>query len=115
MRALARTGFAVASEGALLAALVTDLTPELEREGLAREFVRRVQDLRKQADLDIADRIRVYYQATPKLEEALVSFREYVMNETLAVEMLSQELPHGLPTTSDTFDGEEVKVALIKA
>ena len=41
---------------------MTDLTPELEREGLAREFVRRVQDLRKQADLDIADRIRVYYR-----------------------------------------------------
>jgi isoleucyl-tRNA synthetase len=115
VRALAKAGYAVASEGALLAALVTDLTPELEREGLAREFVRRLQDLRKQAELDIADRIRVYFQATPKLEEALKAFREYVMNETLAVEMLSQELPHGLPTTSDTFDGEEIKVALIRA
>ena len=50
----------MASEGAYLAALVTDLTPELEQEGLAREFVRRVQDLRKQADLDIADRITVF-------------------------------------------------------
>jgi isoleucyl-tRNA synthetase len=115
VRALAKAGYAVATEGALLAALVTDLTPELEQEGLAREFVRRLQDLRKQADLDIADRIRVFYQASPKLAEAMTAFRDYIMNETLAVEMLSQELPHGLPNTSDSFDGEDVKVALIKA
>jgi isoleucyl-tRNA synthetase len=57
VRAEARSGLEVASEGAYLAALKTDLTPELVREGLAREFVRRVQDLRKQADFDIADRI----------------------------------------------------------
>lgn len=68
VRVQAREGFAVASEGPYLAALVTDLTPELIQEGLAREFVRRVQELRKQADLDIADRIRLYYQATPGLE-----------------------------------------------
>ena len=115
VRAQAKVGYSVAAEGALMAALVTDLTPELEREGLAREFVRRVQDLRKQADFDIADRIRVYYQATPKLLAAIDAFREYIMNETLTVDLLAQDLPHGLPATSDTFDGEEVKVALIKA
>jgi hypothetical protein len=38
-----------------------------------------------------------------------------VMNETLTVEMVSKELPHGLPSASDTFDGEEVKLALVKA
>src|SRR5690606_34249601 len=53
VRAEARTGLEVASEGAYLAALSTELTPELVHEGLAREFVRRVQDLRKQADFDI--------------------------------------------------------------
>ncbi len=98
-----------------MAALVTDLTPELEREGLAREFVRRVQNLRKQAEFEIADRIRIYFEATPRLSEALVDFREYVMNETLAVELLAQEVPHGMPTTSDAFDGEEIKLALAKA
>jgi len=51
----AKAGFAVATDGAYLAALVTDLTPELVREGLACEFVRRVQGLRKTADPDVAD------------------------------------------------------------
>jgi isoleucyl-tRNA synthetase len=55
VKALAREGFAVAEEGPYVAALVTELTPELVSEGLAREFVRRVQDLSKNADLDVAD------------------------------------------------------------
>ena len=115
VRAQAKAGYAVASEGALLAALVTDLTSELEKEGLAREFVRRIQDLRKQADLEIADRIKVYYVATPKLQSAVEAFKDYIMAETLTVELLAQDLPHGLNSTQDSFDGEEVKAALTKA
>ena len=115
VRVQARAGYAVAAEGAYLAALVTDLTPELVREGLAREFVRRVQDLRKTADLDIADRIRVNYQATPGLAEAVAAFRDYIMNETLTVE-LSQAAPaEGMAVVEDAFDGESVTVGLEKA
>ncbi len=115
VRAQAKAGFAVASEGAYLAALVTDLTPELVKEGLAREFVRRVQDLRKAADLDIADRIRVYYQATPALADALHSFEEYITNETLTVELVDGAVPEGWPQVADGFDGETVTVGLTKA
>jgi len=115
VRAQAKAGFAVASEGAYLAALVTDLTPDLVKEGLAREFVRRVQDLRKQADLEIADRIRVYYQATPILTDAVKSFKEYITSETLTVELVNATAPEGLEKMSDTFDGEQMTVALGKA
>ncbi len=114
MRAQARTGFAVATEGAYLAALVTELTPELVEEGLAREFVRRVQDLRKQADLDIAERIHLYYEATPGLQKAIDSFRDYVMGETLTVEMTPGSVPPYLPQASDSFDGETVKVGVTR-
>ncbi len=115
VRAQAKAGFAVASEGAYLAALVTDLTPDLVKEGLAREFVRRVQDLRKTADLEIADRIRVYYQATPALAEAVQRFKEYITSETLTVELLDAAAPEDLPQVTDSFDGENVTVALVKA
>ncbi len=115
VRVTARAGYAVAAEGAYLAALVTDLTPELVREGLAREFVRRVQDLRKTAGLDISDRIRVSYQASAGLAEAVAAFREYIMNETLTVE-LSQAAPgEGMAVVEDSFDGESVTVGLEKA
>ncbi len=61
VRATAREGYAVANDGATLAALVTELDEDLILEGLSREVVRRVQDLRKTAGLEISDRIKVVY------------------------------------------------------
>ena len=115
VRANARSGFEVASEGAYLAALVTELTPELVQEGLAREVVRRVQDLRKTADLDIADRIRLYYQATPALAEAIELHKEYLMGETLTVELLAAKAPKDLPSAEAEFGDEKITVAVEKA
>jgi isoleucyl-tRNA synthetase len=115
VRADAKTGFAVAAEGAYLAALVTDLTPELVREGMAREFVRRVQDLRKTADLDVADRIKVNVVATPGLKEAIEANRDYITTETLTVELNYAEPVAGSATATDEFDGEKVTVGLVKA
>jgi isoleucyl-tRNA synthetase len=115
VRVQAREGFAVAADGAYLAALVTDLTPELAQEGLAREFVRRVQDLRKSAELDIADRIQVVFHASAGLEKAVNSFKDYIMAETLAVELKPGTVPTGWAEVSDEFDGETVSVGLKKA
>jgi isoleucyl-tRNA synthetase len=114
VRLTAKEGFSVAAEGAYLAALVTDLSPELIQEGLARELVRRVQDLRKQADLDIADRIRLYYQASAGMETAIKAYREYIMGETLAVEMVPDAVPVGAATCKDAVDGEDIVIGLTK-
>ena len=115
VRADAKSGFAVAAEGAYLAALVTDLTPELVREGLAREFVRRVQDLRKTADLAVADRIKVNVVATPGLKEAIEANRDYITAETLTVELRYAGPDPESTSSSDEFDGEMVTVGLVKA
>ncbi len=114
VRADARVGFAVAADGAYLAALVIDLTPDLVREGLAREFVRRVQDLRKTADLDVADRIAVSVVATPGLKEAIETNRDYITAETLTVELSFSEPVTGNITSTDDFDGEKVTIGLMK-
>jgi isoleucyl-tRNA synthetase len=114
VRAQAKEGFAVANDGAYLAALVTELTPELVREGLAREFVRHVQDLRKTANLDVADRIHVYVTATPGLKEAIELNRDYVTAETLTVELNFTEPVPGSAIVTDEFDGEKVTIGLVK-
>jgi len=114
VRLKAHEGYSVASEGAYLEALVTDLSPELIAEGLAREFVRRVQDLRKTADLDIANRITIFYNATPKLQEAVEKYRDYIMTETLAVEMMNGEPGAELAKAEDAFDGEKVIIGIAK-
>jgi isoleucyl-tRNA synthetase len=112
VRADAKTGFAVAADGAYLAALVTELTPELVREGLAREFVRRVQELRKQADLEVADRIKLYVTATPGLKEAIQAYQEYVTAETLTVELVFGKPPASSVTVEDEFDSDNEKASI---
>jgi isoleucyl-tRNA synthetase len=102
-------------KGAYLAALVTDLTPELVQEGLAREFVRRVQDLRKTAGLEISDRIRLYYKVSDLLYLAVKNFGEYIKAETLALELVPGPVPDELPRISDSFDGEQMIVGVKKA
>lgn len=115
VRAEAKSGLVIASEGPYLAALQTELTSDLINEGLAREFVRRVQDLRKQADFEIADRIRLYVTATPGLKEAIQAHREYIMGETLTLEMIEAAPPPEAAQVTASFDGEEVTVGIEKA
>lgn len=75
----------VASAGCVVVALETDVTPELAREGLAREFVNKVQSMRKTADFEVTQRIRITYVADGDIAAAVGAFEEYVRNETLAV------------------------------
>jgi isoleucyl-tRNA synthetase len=114
VKAQAREGFAVAEDGAYVAALVTELTPELVQEGLAREFVRRVQDLRKSADLDVADRIELFVEASAGLRSAMEAHREYITTETLASNLQFASPPEGASIADDSFDGETVKLGVVK-
>jgi isoleucyl-tRNA synthetase len=114
VKAQAREGFAVAEDGAYVAALVTELTPELAQEGLAREFVRRVQDLRKSADLDVADRIELFVDASAGLRSAIETHKDYITAETLASRLEFTNPPDDASVTEDGFDGEEVRVGLKK-
>jgi isoleucyl-tRNA synthetase len=107
-----RSGFAVKAEGEYVVALDTAVTPELRAEGLAREFVRRVQDLRKTAGFDVADRIATYYEASDGLAEAVAKFAEYIRGETLSVELVRGDWPEGAANTADSFDGETLTLGL---
>ncbi|MCC6499355.1 MAG: isoleucine--tRNA ligase [Anaerolineales bacterium] len=114
VKAQAKEGFAVAEDQAYVAALVTELTPELVQEGLAREFVRRVQDLRKSADLDVADRIALFVETSAGLTSAIEAHRDYITAETLASNLQFASPPSDASSVEDSFDGETVKVGLVK-
>jgi isoleucyl-tRNA synthetase len=77
-------GFASAEEGGYLVGLDTTLTAELRSEGLARELVRAVQEARKQAGLEVADRIVLEIEGDGDVTEVLRRYRGYLMSETLA-------------------------------
>jgi isoleucyl-tRNA synthetase len=77
-------GWLVASEGALTVALDIHVTEELRQEGIAREFVNRIQNIRKESDFEVTDKIRVQIQKNDLLNEALEKHAEYISNQTLA-------------------------------
>ncbi len=97
-------GFAVAAEHGYLAALSTELTDELVREGYAREIVRRIQTMRKEAGFELSDRIAVTYQATGSLAEVMQTFADYIAGETLA-EKWREDTPSGFTDSLEL--GEE--------
>ncbi len=110
-----KAGFAVQAEGEYVVALDTNVTPELRVEGLAREFVRHVQDLRKSAGFDIADRIFTYYAASENLAKAVKTFADYIKGETLSVDLVPGAAPANAASVKDEFDGEQVTIAVSRA
>lgn len=80
-------GWQVETERGLSVAVDTELSPELKQEGLAREFVNRVQNMRKEADFDVIDRITIGFSGEESLKEAVVSMSDYIKSETLAEEI----------------------------
>jgi isoleucyl-tRNA synthetase len=107
-------GWLVESDGRLTVALDTQLTPELVNEGLAREFVNRVQNLRKDAGFAVTDRIRINVRSAPKLKEALRVLSSYIKSETLAVELLESAAPAGEGAVDFDINGEACSVRIEK-
>ncbi len=107
-------GYSCEADSGYLAALDTSLNEELLNEGLAREIVRSVQDARKQAGLEVSDRITLGVSGSEAVEAALAVHRDYLMNETLASEWTVGQ--SGALFTDDREMGDESwKIEITKA
>ena len=81
-------GWLVASEGGLTIALDINLTEELKQEGIAREFINKIQNIRKESDFEVTDRILLKIQKHSFYNEAVEKFKDYISNQTLAFELI---------------------------
>ena len=86
-----KKGYCAASNGKTSIVLDTSLTEDLILEGLAREVVRKVQNLRKEANFVITDHINLYYSGDEIFDKMLSSYDEYIKNETLAAELIEDK------------------------
>ncbi len=124
----AASGYAVAEDDGYLAALETTLTEALILEGLAREVVRRVQALRKEADFVVSDSIILHYDASDRLASAIERFKDTIAGETLAKRIergVSQNgvegafaasfIPDADPRLDSSIDGETLHLRVMRA
>jgi isoleucyl-tRNA synthetase len=78
-------GWLVANEGKLTVALDVNITEELRQEGIAREFINRIQNLRKDSDFDVTDKIKLEIMMHDSINDAVLAHKEYIGSQTLAV------------------------------
>lgn len=89
------TGWVVEAEAGITVAIDTELDENLIEEGLAREFVNRIQNMRKDAGFDVTDKIIINYTGNNKFVKAINNFNQYISTETLAEKLTEHKNPNG--------------------
>jgi isoleucyl-tRNA synthetase len=92
--------------------VATTLTDALKAEGLAREIVRRIQTMRKDAGFRIEDQITTYYQADAVLSKVMADFSNTICGETLSVRLVNAPSPASTFSQSFTIDGASVTLGV---
>ncbi len=105
---LPEEGYAASAEGGYTVAVATDISPELQAEGLAREIVHRLQTMRRAAGFDIADHIATCYQGDDYLKGVMEDFADYIKQETLSRELSCQAPGEGDFSESYKLGGHEI-------
>ena len=104
-------GWLVAAQSGTTVALDTEIDEALRNEGMAREFVNRIQTLRKESGFDVTDRIAVQYDAPEAIHAAITAMRDYICDETLCTELRYEA---GLDGTPLDIDDAPVQAAIRK-
>ena len=108
-------GWLVANEGNLTVALDVTVTPELRAEGMARELVNRIQNIRKSRDYSITDRINVVVEPSDLTADALAQFSGYIASQVLADSITTEPLDQVSEDEALDIDGDIVKVKITLA
>ena len=97
-------GWLVANEGKLTVALEVTVTEELRREGIARELVNRIQNIRKSNGFEITDKIKITLSKNPQTDDAVNEYNAYIRNQVLANSLdLADEVKEGTELDFDDF------------
>ena len=107
-------GWLVTSEGKLTVALDITVTDDLRREGVARELINRIQNIRKDSGFEVTDRIRVEIEAKEAVVGAVAAYADYIGQQTLARDVRTTALPEGEFVVDSEIDEEPLKIAVTK-
>jgi isoleucyl-tRNA synthetase len=108
-------GWLVANEGSVTVALEVEITDELRKEGVARDLINRIQNIRKSRNYDITDRINVVVEPNELTDGAVADFKDYIASQVLAATIASAPVTNPAEDEVLDIDGVEVKVTITKA
>ena len=107
-------GWLVASEGKLTVALDITVTDELRREGVARELINRIQNIRKESGFEVTDKIKVEIESKEIVAGAIEHFADYIASQTLAEEVKAAAEPQGSVVVNSDVDDEPLVIAVTR-
>jgi len=105
-------GWLVGQEGRTTVALDTELNDSLRMEGMAREIINRIQNMRKEVDYDVTDRIAVSWNGSESIAETLTEHGQWIRNETLCLELEPSENPAGDLTSEFDINSEKLTISV---
>lgn len=107
-------GWLVANEGKLTVALDVSVTEELQREGMARELINRIQNIRKESGFEVTDKIEVEIARIDAVTGAVHDFNDYISSQTLARRVELSDSPAGTFVHDVDIDGVVVRIAVTR-
>ncbi|MDR1005992.1 MAG: isoleucine--tRNA ligase [Bacteroidales bacterium] len=108
-------GWLVANEGSLTLALDVTITDSLRYEGVARELINRIQNIRKQRDFAVTDKIKIILEDEPTIADSVKLFSDYICSEVLAQNLEIASCVDNPTETLDVIEGKSVAIAVSKA
>ena len=110
-----KEGYASAMEAGYLVSIDTNLTPDLADEGMTRELVHLVQNMRRSAGFQISDRIVTWYQGNDRVARVMEKHGGYIKEETLSLDLQSGEAEDGAYVEEHRVDGATVTLGVKRA
>ncbi len=107
-------GWLVATEGRLTVALDITVTEELKREGVARELINRIQNIRKESGFEVTDRVKVVIEDKPLVKGAVADFADYIASQTLALEVRLAPAAEGAFVSGTEIDEEPIRIGVTR-
>lgn len=103
-------GFTFAGEGDVGVVLDTHISESLKVEGYAREIISKLQNMRKDSSFEVMDKIKIYMTGNVRLQDVVIQYKDYIMSETLAVEIVFDEVRE---YTDVLINGEPLKLTVV--
>jgi isoleucyl-tRNA synthetase len=105
-------GYATAADAGYTVAVTTEITSELADEGLAREIVRRIQDMRREAGFELSDRITTWYGGDADVARVMTAHVGYIQGETLSTELIPGDAPGDAHRAEQDLEGTRLTLAV---